>query len=114
MKTIHALLFAGGVSLAAISFRPAPDADPSLLSNKVATSKFSPSLSSVVTSPPRNPLFTPTVTFALAESSYLATAAATAAAYNWLFGFTTRSTLLGTYKSVMKEVDMRNLDAPRM
>jgi len=113
MKTIHALLLAGGVSLAAMSFRPASDVAPGLLSNKVATSKFSPSLSTAVIST-RTPLFTPTVAFALAESSYLATAAATAAAANWLFGFTTRSTLLGTYKSVMKEVDMRNLDAPRM
>jgi hypothetical protein len=114
MKTIHALLLAGGVSLAAMSFRPTSDVAPGLLSNKVATSRFSPSLSNTITRPGRNPVFTPAVAFALAESSYLATAAATAAAANWLFGFTTRSALLGTYKSVMKDVDMRNLDAPRM
>lgn len=112
MKTVHALLFAGGVSLAAISFRPVSDVDPGLLDNKVATSGFSPSLSADFTTPKRRPAFTPGVAFALAESSYLATAAATAAAANWLFGFTTRSAMLGTYKSVMKEVDMRNLDAP--
>lgn len=113
MKTIHALLLAGGVSLAAMSFRPSSDVAPGLLSNKVATAKFSPSLSTAFTAG-KTPLFTPAVAFALAESSYLATAAATAAAANWLFGFTTRSALLGTYKSVMKEVDMRNLDAPGM
>ena len=112
MKTIHVLLFAGGVSLAAMSFRPTSDVAPGLLSNKVGTSRFSPSLSTSIASP-RTPVFTPAVAFALAESSYLATAAATAAAANWLFGFTTRSALLGTYKSVMKEVDLRNLDAPR-
>jgi hypothetical protein len=95
-----------------MSFRPASDVEPGLLSNKVGTSKFSPSLSNTIASTARNPVFTPAVAFTLAESSYLATAAATAAAYNWLFGFTTRSALLGTYKSVLKEVDMRNLDAP--
>ncbi|WP_298737794.1 hypothetical protein [uncultured Chitinophaga sp.] len=113
MKTIHALLFAGGVSLAAMSFRPAPEVAPDLLNNREKTSGFNTSLSTIVSSN-RTPLFTPAVAFALAESSYLGTAAATAAAANWLFGFTTRSSLLGTYKNVMKEVDMRNLDAPRM
>lgn len=114
MKSAHVLLFAGGIALAAMSFRPVSDVDQSLLGNKVATSGFSPSLSSTISPTTGRAVFTPTVTFALAESSYLATAAATAAAYNWLFGFTTRSALLGTYKSVMKDVDMRNLDTPRM
>lgn len=97
------------VSFVAMSFKPKPVATDNMVT-KINNSNLTMSLKNVNA---ENASIPPTVavTVALAETSYAATVAATAAALNWLFGNTQETTqITNEYKAILKDIDLHSLD----
>ncbi|WP_298301254.1 hypothetical protein [Hydrotalea sp.] len=108
MKKSYLLVAAFAMSFAAMSFKPKSVEDENL-----ATKIESSTINQIHVSKNGNEAIMPptvTITVALAETSYAATVAATAAAYNWLFGRVEEATISSNYKAILQDVDMRNLD----
>lgn len=108
MKKNLVLIFATGVSLVAMSFRPSNKNEKKLVT-KIETANLASSTKLTDANGKKLTILVPVVV-ALAETSAAAVVVTAAAAYHWLFGGTQAQVVPENYKIIMHDMDMHNLD----